>query len=242
MLRYRYINSRGDIQLRYYGFVKIPVYLGLLCMILYHLDAWTMRQTIRKFQIVHQFHLPCYAVIACNVVVFLSWQYNDRVLMQNYFLINPDNIRKRPICILLSSFSHENIIHLGYNLLSLYRLLPEVQALVGLQSTCIVFVAGSIASSCMSVYKNDRSTSSQGASGAAYTMIMFQFIFEDDSCLDAVIAVGNYFLHSVCVNHFLPEIDHWAHLGGCICGCLIGIVIRYDTPTVLQIFSDVIAI
>ena len=141
-----YINSRGDIELRYYGFVMISVYLATLCMILYHFDAWTIRKAIRKFHLVLlvQLYLPCYAVIACNVVVFLSWQYNDRVLMQNYFLINPDNIRKRPLCILLSSLSHENIIHLEYDLLSPYRRLPEVQALVGLQSMCHMFVAGSM--------------------------------------------------------------------------------------------------
>ena len=116
MFTYRYINSRGDIEVKF----KLSAFVWIWAVIL---GIVLSRNQLMK---VSDVSLLFYLVLSINVAIFMCWYSLDARQLQEYFLCNLENLKKRPICCACSAFSHQNLLHLVNNMLALYHILPEI--------------------------------------------------------------------------------------------------------------------
>ena len=112
-------------------------------------------------------------ILAANVAVFLGWRFTgagplSRV-MEKYFLLNPT--RFVPSSLLLSSFSHQTPLHLGFNMYALWSFGSIMQSAVHTADFLALYATAGTFAGFTSLTASQilgRTIPSLGASGAVF--------------------------------------------------------------------------
>lgn len=177
-------------------------------------------------------HLVLIAIIAANII-FSYKGFQDAAFFRRYeFHIGSiragDQIR-----MFSSAFLHADIMHLAFNMLTLYFFAPVVIAFMGTFSFATVYFASLIFGSLLTLYlhKNDYSYRAIGASGAVtgvlYSAILLDpnmgiYMFFIPIAIPAYIFGICYLLYSIYgMKARRDNIGHAAHFGGAIGGYAI---------------------
>lgn len=179
-----------------------------------------------------------WVIVALNVAVFLLWHLaplaggvGDR-FMQRQFLVSSQTIAHGRVWTLLTSeFSHESLLHLAFNMLTLVSLGIDVERVLGSRAFTHLYVMGAmIASAAYVVYDwaTPGSVPALGASGAVMAVVVAgAYLFPGRRVLlfflipmRQLFAVG-VFLTVDLLGMFSSGADHIAHaahLGGALYG------------------------
>ncbi|NUY79851.1 rhomboid family intramembrane serine protease [Flavobacterium sp. MAH-1] len=199
------------------------------------------------------------ALIAATVLISAKG-FNDLYFFRKYdFHIG--SIRSgEQIRMISSGFLHADVMHLAFNMLTLYFFAPTVIDELGRLSFLLVYAVSLVAGSLLTLvlHKDDYSYRAIGASGAV-TGILFSAIL-----LDPNLGVGLMFLPGIAIPGWLfgilylaysiygmrakiDNIGHTAHFGGAIGGYAITLLYRPhiftdDTFTVIALALPIAAL
>ena len=131
-----------------------------------------------------------------------------------------------------SGFLHADIMHLGFNMLTLYFFAPIVIGELGSLSFLLIYFASLIFGSLLTLYfhKNDYSYRAIGASGAVTGVLYSAILFQPDMGVSVFFLPGIpaylfgiiYLLYSIYgMKAKRDNIGHTAHFGGAIGGYLL---------------------
>jgi len=137
--------------------------------------------------------------------------------------------------ILTSSFVHDGIMHLFFNMYALYIVGPQLENFFGKTRYALIYIISAITASLLSLAFNDVYTVSVGASGAIFglfgSLVYFGYYYRVylGSLLRSQI-VPVIFLN-LCLGFLMTGIDNAAHIGGLIGGVLIsmGLGVKYKS-------------
>ena len=167
-----------------------------------------------------------------NILVFLAWRIPAfQPFMMKWFLGSP-GAKATCLPLLLSTFSHYSLLHLGCNMMVLHSFMPTGVALLGKEQFLAVYLnAGVISSFASMVYKvGMKSTSSSlGASGAICTVLAVFSVFFPDAKLSILFLPMYTFSAASAVKSLMlidsaglvfgwRFFDHAAHLSGMLFG------------------------
>lgn len=127
-------------------------------------------------------------------------------------------------------FLHAGLVHLGFNMLTLWRIGSSIEETFGLFRTALIYLLSGVSGVVASCVFNP-STVGVGASGAIYGLVgaLFGDFFQNHKTIVEGKCV--YFLNLVFSLAFgialglLPIIDNWAHIGGLVAGFLLGLML-----------------
>jgi len=127
-------------------------------------------------------------------------------------------------------FLHRDLIHIGFNLLCLFRLGPEVESLFGTAKFLVIYLVTGVAGFMLSLWSS--LGSSIGASGAILGLIGVVLVvsFRYGSAGKQYRAMLWQWLLYILIISLLPGVDMAAHLGGFISGVALGLVIPEGEP------------
>jgi membrane associated rhomboid family serine protease len=134
--------------------------------------------------------------------------------------------------LLTAMFVHENVAHIGLNMLSLWWIGVPVEARLGRLRYFLTYLVCGVGASAVSFAFMGRYDASLGASGAIFGLLGVLAVMAYREKLDmrpivVVIVLNLAFSFSV------PGIDWHDHLGGLACGLLMGVAFGY-APRVRQ--------
>lgn len=189
-----------------------------------------------------------YALIIANLVASLYALFFDHDFVEQ-FKFEVDAVRRRGqhYRVFTSSFLHNDLFHLLFNMMALFSFGPYVEILLGRTGYSVVYFGAILASGILSFYVNrrDGSYSSVGASdavsGVIFSFILFYpmdalYIFPLPIPIPAIIfGVIFIVLSSVLMNRENRRIAHEGHLGGALAGIVLTIAM---VPNAVTIFFE----
>ena len=116
-------------------------------------------------------HKIIYAMIGINCMTFIGWQINPNFMFK-HFLLSKRNIDNGRYHVLVTSdFSHRGIVHLGFNMLSLYSNGLSILQTMSYKKFLILYLGSGIFGNLFTLFWNikvrkKRDINSFGASGA----------------------------------------------------------------------------
>jgi len=174
------------------------------------------------------------AIIIANVVISYKG-FNDLYFFRKYEF-HVGSIRSgEQIRMLSSGFLHVDMMHLIFNMLTLYFFAPVVLAWLGNFSFVLVYFGSLIFGSLLTMifHKNDYSYRAVGASGAVTGVLYSAILLEPDMMLGIFFIIPMpayifgilYLLYSIYgMKAKNDNIGHTAHFGGAIGGYLITLI------------------
>jgi len=167
-------------------------------------------------------------IIALNVLILIVTLIRPEIV---YLLgLKPALLFERPWTIISSMFVHGSILHILFNMISLYFLGSFFIRAAGEKSLLAVFFLGGLAGNILFALLANPLSTGIGASGAVFALggalaVMVPrvpvFIFFIPIPVPLWVAIIIFFLLS-----FLPSIAWQAHLGGLLLGVIAGIIFR----------------
>jgi membrane associated rhomboid family serine protease len=172
-------------------------------------------------------------LIALNVVIFIielvigGEPINEVV---DFLGLTPDELLQQPWTIISSMFVHGSVLHILFNMISLYFLGSFFIRAAGEKSFLAVFFLGGLAGNILFALLANPFSTGIGASGAVFALggalaVMVPrvpvFIFFIPVPIPLWVAILILFLFS-----FLPRIAWQAHLGGLLLGLIAGLILR----------------
>ena len=179
-------------------------------------------------------------MIGLNCMSFIGWQINP-YFMWRHFLLSNDNIQNQRYYVMLtSSYSHRDLIHLGFNMYSLYQNGTNILDRISWKKFLILYIGSGLMANCSTLLwnikiKKHQDVHSLGASGSLmglsvvlglirlYRQWKLSSPYERD--LNAKIkkflmgAAGKDILFLLFLQAFSTN-DHASHVGGALFGCL----------------------
>ena len=189
-----------------------------------------------------QFNIT-WVLIAINVVVFFITQSNHEMLYRMTFIINRVKKAKEYDRLFLSGFAHAGLMHLVFNMLTLYFFGPFVESVVGPTWFLIVFLASIIGGNlyCLVMKNQNSEYAALGASGGVLGIIYAAILLLPNIGLSLFmlpISIPGWLfgilfsLISIALTQLKrgaeARISHEGHLGGALMGSLI-IMLRLGT-------------
>lgn len=174
------------------------------------------------------------AVIVANAVISYKG-FNDLAFFRKYEF-HVGSIRSgEQIRMLSSGFLHADIMHLAFNMLTLYFFAPVVIHLMGTFSFVLIYFGSLIFGSLLTMlfHKNDYSYRAVGASGAVTGVLYSAILLQPDMMLGIFFVIPMpaylfgilYLLYSIYgMRAKNDNIGHTAHFGGAIGGYLITLI------------------
>lgn len=178
-----------------------------------------------------------FGIIALNVGGFLAWRYPPASkFMTRYGLLMKDNIYSN-WSLLGSAFSHQDGMHLLFNMLMFYSFGTTLCGLLGACNFLTMYLNSAVVSSFISlaiptILRTSLSAGSLGASGALFSVfgafsylfpkanIGFFFIPVPGGAWFAFLAIAAFNVAGVALKW--GRYDFSAHLGGCVAGVFYG--------------------
>ena len=167
-------------------------------------------------------------LIALNVLIFIVTLVRPEIV---YMLgLKPALLSERPWTIITSMFVHGSILHILFNMVSLYFLGSFLIRAAGERSFLVVFFLGGLAGNILFALLGDPLSTGVGASGGIFALggalavivpRVPVFIFFIPIPIPLWVAIIIFFLFS-----FLPKIAWQAHLGGLLLGLVAGLIFR----------------
>lgn len=196
-------------------------------------------------------------IIVANVLI--SWKgFEDYSFMRKYEF-HVGSIRSgEQIRMLSSGFLHADVMHLLFNMLTLWFFAPVVLGWLGNFSFALVYFGSLIFGSLLTMvfHKNDYSYRAVGASGAVTGVLYSAILLQPDKDIYLYFLIGMpgyvfgilYLLYSIYgMKAKNDNIGHTAHFGGAIGGYLITLIkdpsLIYDqTFIVILLLIPIIAL
>ena len=128
--------------------------------------------------------------------------------------------------LITSMFLHYSLLHIGFNMLVLWMLGPQIEYAIGhVRFTVLYFVAG-LGGSVASFWFSDITIAAAGASGAIFGLmgaylVVGRRLGADVSQVLVLIGIN------VVIGFVVPNTDWRAHLGGLVVGVLVAVVFAY---------------
>lgn len=178
-----------------------------------------------------------FTIIGANVLGFLAWKTpQGSRFMARYGLLVKDNVRSI-YSLVGSAFSHQEGMHLLFNMLMLYSFGSTLCAYVGAANFTTMYLNSAVLSSFVSlavpvVMRSSLQIASLGASGAIFSVFgAFSYLFPKTAIALFFIPVPGgawfAFIGSAAFNVAgivmkWGRYDYAAHLGGCVAGVAYG--------------------
>ncbi len=171
--------------------------------------------------------------IIIGITAVISYKgFNDILFFRKYELHIGSIRAGQHYRMLTSAFLHGDMMHLIFNMLTLYFFAPIVIVYMGILGFLIVYFASLIAGSLLTLYfhKNDYHYRAIGASGAVIGVLYSAILFAPDQNLYLFFAIPiptvvfgiGYLLYSIYgMKAKNDNIGHTAHFGGAIAGYII---------------------
>lgn len=150
-----------------------------------------------------------------NFTRFLSlgWKSNSDIRDGEYYRL------------LTSNFLHADVIHLFFNMFSLYQVGPAVAQIFGSTGFSVIYLSSGITGSLFSFFFNPLRPS-VGASGAIFglvgALLAYSLVTGNMGLLGNIILIiiinGAYGLQN-------GQIDNWGHLGGLVAGTVVAFLL-----------------
>ncbi len=140
-----------------------------------------------------------------------------------------------------SMFMHVSIIHFLFNMFWLWILGTQYERMFGGESLLFTYIVSGLAGNLMTLFLSPPYVVSLGASGAIFgifgVLLLFQAIMSG-KILQSIAYGFIIFIINLGFN-----VNIWAHLGGMLCGFIIGYYYgkkyrRYIAPTHITIYSN----
>jgi len=175
------------------------------------------------------------ALIVLNVIVSLKG-FEDTGFFRKYEFHIGSIRAGEQFRMISSAFLHADVMHLGFNMLTLYFFAPEVIGSVGDFSFLFIYFGSLIFGSLLTLlfHKDEYSYRAIGASGAVTGILYSAILFNPDMSLymffipipiPAYIFGIGYLLYSIYgMKAKRDNIGHTAHFGGAIGGYVITII------------------
>ncbi|ODV84019.1 hypothetical protein CANARDRAFT_184843, partial [[Candida] arabinofermentans NRRL YB-2248] len=181
-----------------------------------------------------------YAIIGINIAVCGAWylRYNNARLnniLNDYFLLNRSPIRKSQWCLIWSFFSHQEPLHLLFNMLCFYSFGTTIINMIGsVQFTELYLISGCVSSlfSLIFSFITKSYGFSLGASGAISSIFAtFAYLFPKASVMvfffpipgGAQVALLGFTVYNIAgIVMKWGSFDFAAHLGGTAVGIAYG--------------------
>jgi membrane associated rhomboid family serine protease len=171
-------------------------------------------------------------LIGINVVVF-GWEYLAGVdtVASNWGMwpvgVALDNEYYR---LFTATFLHENLLHIGFNMLVLWMLGPQLEALLGHVRFTVLYLVAGLGGSVASFWFSSPNIVGIGASGAIFGLmgayvVVGRALRADISQVLGLIAIN------VVIGFVGGGIDWRAHLGGLVTGALVAAIFAHAPKT-----------
>ena len=181
-------------------------------------------------------------LIGINVVIF-GWEYLVGVneVAGNWGMwpvgVALDNEYYR---LFTATFLHENLLHIGFNMLVLWMLGPQLEALLGHVRFTVLYLVAGLGGSVASFWFSSPSVVGIGASGAIFGLmgayvVVGRALRADISQVLGLIAIN------VVIGFVGGGIDWRAHLGGLVTGALVAAIFAY-APTTQRVLWQVVGV
>lgn len=129
--------------------------------------------------------------------------------------------------VLTSAFTHIEIWHIGFNMLALWFLGPQLELALGRMRFLALYLLAAVAGSAMVLWFESSQTQTLGASGAVFGL-MGGLLVLAVKVGGNVSQIGGWLLINALLTFTIPNISWQGHLGGFLGGCLIAAVIVYS--------------
>jgi len=181
-------------------------------------------------------------LIGINVVVF-GWEFLAGVdtVASNWGMwpvgVALDNEYYR---LFTATFLHENLLHIGFNMLVLWMLGPQLEVLLGHVRFTVLYLVAGLGGSVASFWFSSPNVVGIGASGAIFGLmgayvVVGRALRADISQVLGLIAIN------VVIGFVGGGIDWRAHLGGLVTGALVAAIFAY-APTTQRVLWQVVGV
>jgi len=139
-----------------------------------------------------------------------------------------------------ATFLHENLLHIGFNMLVLWMLGPQLEALLGHVRFTVLYLVAGLGGAVASFWFSSPSVVGIGASGAIFGLmgayvVVGRALRADISQVLGLIAIN------VVIGFVGGGIDWRAHLGGLVTGALVAAIFAY-APTTQRVLWQVVGV
>lgn len=185
-----------------------------------------------------------YAFMLANIIASLYAFYGDEKFMDDFcFQVGAVTRDKQYHRLITSAFLHVDMMHLFFNMMTLYFFGPVVEATLGTDGLIVVYLGSIIASKVAAILnnRNNLSYSAVGASGAVSGVILsfcvfypFEgiYLFGIPFGIPAILFGAGYMaLSAQLMGNSGRVIGHEAHLGGAAGGIVLTILMRPEVVT-----------
>ncbi|MCZ2524687.1 rhomboid family intramembrane serine protease [Streptomyces sp. NPDC059506] len=171
-------------------------------------------------------------LIGINLAVFLLVQAGGKPLLNDLLLVGrawsgdgPVGVAEGPgqwYRLLTAVFLHWEITHIGFNMLSLYWLGPQLEASLGRARFLALYLLSGLGGAALSFLLAPPNSASLGASGAIFgllgaTVVMMRRMKYDLRPIMILLALNLVFTFT------WPNIDWRAHIGGLVTGAVVAL-------------------
>ena len=128
-----------------------------------------------------------------------------------------------------SMFLHYSLLHIGFNMLVLWMLGPQIEYALGHVRFAVLYLVAGLGGSVASFWFSDINIAAAGASGAIFGLmgaylVVGRRLGADVSQVLVLLGIN------VVIGFVVPNTDWRAHLGGLIVGTLMAFVLAYAPP------------
>lgn len=161
-------------------------------------------------------------LVACVAVFLLqSATGGTNGIVSLRLILYPQLVVLEPWTLVTSLFAHASIIHLAFNMYSLYALGPALEVALGHKRFAVLYALSGLGGSVGVLLLNAGPV--LGASGAIFGLLGAYFVIArkmggSSKQLIAVIVLN------LAIGFVIPNVAWQAHLGGLIVGCLVALV------------------
>ena len=185
-----------------------------------------------------------YGIIVINIIVFLLMlviskegllAFSSDTLVKFGGNIKSLVLEGEFYRIISSTFIHDGIMHLFFNMYALYVVGPQLENFFGKTRYALIYIISAITGSMLSLAFNNAYTVSVGASGAIFglfgSLLYFGYyyrVYLGSLLRSQIIPV---ILLNLCLGFTMTGIDNAAHIGGLVGGILIsmGLGVKYKS-------------
>ncbi len=175
-----------------------------------------------------------YSLIIANIIVSLwALYFDDGFTEQFSFHIGGLKRYKQHYRVFTSAFLHVDILHLSFNMLSLYFFGPSIEIFMGKLGFLVVYFGSILGCGIYSYYMNQRdyTYSSIGASGAVSGVIFSFIVFEPFASIYLLfIPIGIpaflfgimfILISTLLMKNENRRVSHEGHIGGAVAGFIL---------------------
>lgn len=165
-------------------------------------------------------------IMLCVIMFLISGMGTDTMLLVK-FGANVGNLVKggELYRLVTHMFLHAGIIHIFFNMYSLYYIGPKVEDFFGKWKYLLIYMISGISGGLLSISMNNGNVASVGASGAIFGLFgaLLYFGYNYRGYIGTIIKsqILPIVIYNLLLGFFISGIDMWSHIGGFISGIVV---------------------